>query len=77
MSTHIVTRHADGRVLWTLCALLFTVGILLLIGVGAVFVLAALAWGGYLAYRRTPGVAYGVNTLGVVAAGLLAAWAIF
>ncbi len=77
MSYHVVTRHADGRILWTLCALLLSLGFVLLLGIGAVLVVAALGWGGVLAYRRTPGVTYGLATLGFVAAALLAGWAIF
>lgn len=77
MSDYIVTSQADGRVLWALCALLFSLGFVLLLGPGVVLLTAGLAWAGYLAYRRTPGVGYGLATLGVVAATLLAAWAIF
>ncbi len=77
MSDYTVTRQADGRVLWALCSLLIAAGFVLLIGLGIVLIAAGLLWAGYLAYRRTPGIAYGLLTLAIVAAFLLAAWAIF
>jgi hypothetical protein len=57
--------------------LLFSVGFVLLLGIGAVVMAVALAWGGYLAYRRTPGFSFALGTIGVVAVVLLAAWAVF
>lgn len=77
MSDFTVDRTADGRILWTLCALLFSVGFVLLLGIGAVLMVLALAWAGYLAYTRTPGVSVALGTLAIVAGALLAAWAIF
>lgn len=77
MGDYVVTRSTDGRLLWTLCAVLFSVGFVLLLGIGAVFMVGALAWAGYLAYTRTPGFTYALGTIGIVAVALLAAWALF
>ena len=77
MTDYTVTRQTDGRLLWSLCALLIGAGYVLLLGPGIILLVAGLGWGGYLAYRRTPGVLYGVITLALVAVLLLAGWAIF
>lgn len=77
MTDYTVTRQADGRLLWVLCALLISGGFVLLLGPGVIFLTAGLAWTGYLAYRRTPGALYELASLGAVAVALLAAWAIF
>jgi hypothetical protein len=77
MSDYTVTRQADGRVLWALCALLIAAGFALLLGPGVILLVAGLIWAGYLVSRRTPGIAYALVTLAIFAAVLLAAWAIF
>lgn len=72
-----VRPSRDGRLLWTFCALLFSIGFVLMLGIGTILMLIALAWAAYLAYMRTPGYVYAIGTLGVSACLLVLAWIMF
>jgi hypothetical protein len=70
-------RKKEGPFLWIGCALTIGIGYVLVLGPGMVLIPIGIGWAAYLLYHRVPGIQYGAVTIFVIAAALLAAWAIF